>query len=209
MDEIHNKIIENFTNKDNPIILDIGCFLGEDGDVFAQLFPNGRVYEFEADPRVIYSYKQLEHPSNVQLVETAIHSYDGESTWYQSQDIDFNKQWFLSNSTRAPKEHLKEYTVRFNPKSIQVPCQRLDTWYDNELKDKEIQLLWADLNGGEMDMIYGGEKTLKNTKLLWIECFEKEMYEGQVHADFVKKTLNALGFDFLWSFGHNYLYERN
>ena len=207
MSEIHNKIVSYFDNKENPIILDLGTYLLEDISVFAEQFPNSICFAFEADPRNIANIRKSKYPSNVNVIEGAIGNTDGLVDFYPSEKIDWTKNWNLSGSIRKPKEHLTEYTVSFG-KSFSINCQRLDTWYKgSSIYRKPIELIYSDLNGAEGDMLMGGTETLRNTHLIYVECFDKELYGGQKNTQWIHEYLSNLGFDYLFDNGNNRLYR--
>lgn len=208
MSDIHSTIIEYLTNKNNPIILDVGCYLAEDASEFAGVLSSSQVFAFEADPRNIeYLKNHVVLPQNVKLIEGAISNYDGVTDFYCSNDIDMTRDWKLSGSVNKPTGHLKEYTVRFSAKPITVFCQKLDTWYKNSpIHDKNIDLIWVDTNGAEREFLEGARDTLLKTQLVYIECFEQELYHGQVDCTWITNFLKNLGFEYILSFGHNNLY---
>lgn len=209
MNDIHNKLVSYFSNKEKPIILDVGSYLMEDANAFAHVFPNGKVYAFECDPRNIEQIKlRRGNAPNTELIEVAISNTNGETEFWQSQKINFNSPYFLSGSMRKPTGHLSEYPVSFSSSPIKIPCITLDSWYNFNLKEFPIELVWCDVNGGEREFLEGAVETLKNTHLLWIECFNKEMYDGEVNCEWVSKFVENLGFKYVWEFGHNNLYQR-
>lgn len=208
MNEIHNKIVSYFKNLENPIILDIGCYRAEDSIIFSNMFPNGRIYSFEPDPRNIAYIDSNFLPFNIKLNSYAIGNVDGEIDFWPSENIDFNKSWNLSGSVRPPKAHLEEYTVSFGEK-IKIRCKKLDTWYNDNLRDKQIQLIYCDANGSEGDIIEYGADTFKNTHLLYLEVFDKELYSGMKDEKWIDGKLKELGFEYLITHGHNKLYRNN
>lgn len=209
--DIHNIITEYFKNKDNPIILDVGTYLMEDATIFAHEYLNSQVFAFECDPRNVQQIHMRQgYPQNVKLINTAISDHDGTTTFWQSSKINFDTPYLLSGSIKKPTGHLEEYTVSFGSFPIKIPCQKLDTWYKNsEINNQNIEFIWCDVNGGEKEFLDGAIETLKKTHLLWIECFEKELYEGQVDCYYVTNFLEKLGFKYLLTHGHNKLYEQN
>lgn len=209
MSELHNTIISYFKNKENPIILDVGCFLLEDGIEFNRIIPNSQVYGFEADPRnclLIKKNKYINH--NIKLIEGAVGNSNTLVDFFPSETIDWTKKWHLSGSIRAPKEHLREYTVSFgNP--LQVQCQTLDNWYINsQVNGRDIELIYSDLNGADYDMLEGANHILTKTHLLYVECFDIELYTGQKMTKDIDNLLINKGFKYILDYGHNRLYER-
>ena len=64
---------------------------------------------------------------------------------------------------------------------IKVKSIKLDTWM-KQFNHKYINFIWADINGAEEDLILGGLNTLRdNTKFLYIETSDKELYEGEIN----------------------------
>lgn len=208
MKDIHSEIISYFKNKNDPIILDVGSYLGEDALEFNERIPNSTIFCFEADPRNVIEFRNKINNPNIHLIEGAISNYDGTTNFYFSNDIDFNRDWRLSGSINKPTGHLREYTVRFGTEPIVISCQRLDTWYKNSsIYNRLIHLQWVDLNGAEKEFLEGAKETLSNTYLLFIECFDKELYSGQVNCDWANRFLSNLGFEFVLELGHNQLYK--
>jgi len=70
--------------------------------------------------------------------------------------------------------------VRFDA-PIKTKCQTLDNWYRNSdfnIYNKPIECIWSDLNGNEGNMIFGASEILQNTHLIYLECFDEELYES-------------------------------
>lgn len=207
MNNIHQHLVSLFQNKDNPIILDLGTYLLEDISVFANRFPQSKCFAFEADPLNIKTILKNKNDDNITLVSGAIGNIDGEIDFYPSEKIDWTKPWRLSGSIRAPKEHLREYTVSFG-KSIKIPCQKLDTWYKNSsVYNQPIELIYSDLNGAEGDMLLGSTEVLQKTHLIYLECFDQELYSGQKDTQWIHEYLSKSGFKYIIDYGHNRLYQ--
>ncbi len=68
---------------------------------------------------------------------------------------------------------------------------------------ESVDLLWVDIQGAERDMIAGGQRTLKNTRYLFIEAEEQQFYEGQA----VRPELLAMlpGWEVIGEFDYNLL----
>lgn len=172
-----NQIIEYIKKQikiKNPIIIEIGCCGGEDSLAFLQAFGDTtKLYCFEADPRNIEIFRRrIKDSSRCELIPVAISNEDGETTFYQS----FGKRpghpnqinRCSSGSTRQPQGHLQaQKWCHFNA-GIKVPSITLDTWCKQN-GITAIDLIWADVNGGERDMIEGAQKTLKFTKYIYTE----------------------------------------
>lgn len=207
MSELHDKFMDLFVNRDNPIILDLGTYRLEDISVFAQAIPNSVCYAFECCPTNIAAIKHEIYPKNIFLEHYAVGNTNDELDFYPSEKIDFSRPWNYSGSVRSPYIHLKEYTVSFGL-PIKVQGIKLDTWCEmSGLSDKTIEFIQCDLNGNDGDMILGGEKTLQNTRLIYLEMFEKELYLGMKDKQWIHNALTDLGFELLFEHGHNGCYK--
>jgi hypothetical protein len=61
---------------------------------------------------------------------------------------------------------------------IEVQCYTLDQIFESRGLS-HIDLLWADVQGGERGMLEGGWKALSKTRYLFMEVVEKEEYVGE------------------------------
>jgi len=62
---------------------------------------------------------------------------------------------------------------------IIVQTKKLDTWCREE-SVKQIDLIWADVQGAEENLIRGGREALRRTLYLFTEYSNRELYEGQI-----------------------------
>lgn len=190
MSEIISKL-KKIINKDNPIILEIGCWNGHDTKIFLNHFSKCRIYGFEPDPRNIDLIKRSIKDDRFELIEEAISDKDEYITFYESHGIaNGQNDWSASGSINKPKEHLKlNPHIKFG-NGIQVFGRKLDTFIENK-KIKNIDLIWADVNGAEYKLILGAERTLKITKYFYTEFspLEKEIYEGGITKNLILTML--------------------
>jgi FkbM family methyltransferase len=172
-----------------PVILEIGANNGAHTARFLKLFPRGRVYAFEPDPRAIRKFKAQVSDPRARLFEVAIGSTDGEAEFHVSSGlpddmpphkrVEYAEGWDLSGSLRAPKLHTVVWPwVKFE-QTITVPVKRLDTWVRENGVDR-IDFIWADVQGAEGDLIAGGRDALALTRYLYTEYSDNEWYDGQV-----------------------------
>jgi FkbM family methyltransferase len=155
--------IRKLVAKDNPVIIEIGANNGDTTAEFLKEMPTAKIYCFEPDPRALVHFKNRISSVNVRLFESAIGSETGDVIFYQSDAEGDRKNWSASSSIRKPKTHLTRWPwVKFE-KTIVVPITRLDDWALSE-SVTEVDFVWADVQGAEIDLILGGLKTLKNTK---------------------------------------------
>jgi len=167
--------LKSLVNNESPIIFDVGCYDGRDTKKLNDLFQSAEIYAFDADNRSVELFKRcIGDKENIRLYETALSDVDGEIILYKSDSesrrhYDFQSGWSASSSIKKPDNHLAIFDdITFNDGEA-VPSTRLDTW----MKDKNINivdLLWADVNGGEREFLNGGINTIKNSvRYLYIE----------------------------------------
>jgi 2-O-methyltransferase len=115
-------------------------------------------------------------------VEVAVGARDETVTFYMSDGVKdrYPEGWDLSGSIRPPKEHLTMAPhIEFH-RTIMVECVRLDTWHAKH-GYPEIDFIWADVQGAEVDLIYGGQATLQRTRYFYTEYSDSELYAGQIN----------------------------
>lgn len=205
--DISKEYIKSLVSE-KPVILDIGCFDGKDSAELAALFDECEIYCFEADPRNIEKFKQRNgNNPKLHLQPFAIGSVNGKVEFHQSEGKG------ASGSLKKPAYHLELFPeVKFES-VVEVDCTTLNKWYVHNLYPKTIDFIWCDVNGGEEDVIMYGTKALKNTKYLFVEFSDKELYEGQVN----KKDLlwyipdfRELGtYSYMGNFGNVLLKNKN
>jgi hypothetical protein len=69
-----------------------------------------------------------------------------------------------------------------------VPTRSLDSWFAEQDID-QIDLIWADVQGAEENLIKGALKTLSHTKYFYTEYEDGEFYEGQITLQQIKTLL--------------------
>ncbi|KYH01507.1 FkbM family methyltransferase [Bradyrhizobium sp. DOA1] len=187
--DVHQQLVSLLGNP-SPVILDIGCNDGTDTKRFLELCPEARLYCFEPDPRAVVRFKKNLHRDleSVRLFEIAISDRNGQIEFHPSNADAEVKDWDLSGSIRRPKNHLTEYEwVRFD-QPISVETRRLDDWA-SEANVNQLDLIWMDVQGAESDVIAGGGRTLSNTRYIYTEYSDRELYEGQLSLQAILELL--------------------
>jgi FkbM family methyltransferase len=135
------------------------------------------------------------HSDRVTLVPVAIGAQDGTTTFYASNGApseDWSARlpegWDLSGSIRRPKNHLTLNPWCTFDAVSEVPVRSLDSWAREHGVD-HVDLIWADVQGAEGDLIRGASATLARTRFLYTEYSNDEMYEGQID---LRSLLTAL-----------------
>lgn len=194
--------IKKLVSKDNPLVLDIGCYNGKDSAELSDVL-QCNVHCFEPDPLSQDMFRS-EHDRNfhLKLYPFALCNEDGEIDFYQSNHPQ-------SNSIHEPREHLNIFpAVKFD-EVTKVKCMKLDTWWTEYLRthnhEREvIDFIWADVNGAERDLILGGQQALSVTRYLYIEVSKKELYKGQQHYNFLNDLLPNFKMMTMYNWGENF-----
>ena len=179
--------LKGLVQKSAPAILEIGCNDGEHTLWFLNAFEAPRIFCFEPEPRAISRFKRnVGCRSGVTLVPLAVSDTNGSVEFYQSsgqppwEGFDHLEKtgWDYSGSIKKPKEHLNVLPwIKYESK-IRVPTKTIDAW-NEEVGLKMIDFIWMDVQGAELSVIRGMEKTLSKVRYLYTEYSDKEMYEGQ------------------------------
>ena len=199
------------------VVLDIGANDGGSSCVFQHLFPAGRVYAFEPDPRAIANCKTRLAIGNLdaarfELYEGAVCDAIGEAEFFQSDGKDPNFNWYptgydLSGSLMKPisETPLSIPSIYFKD-TIAVKTTTLDAWAQDKALER-IDIVWMDVQGAEARVLLGAQQTLPKVEYIYLECEEKKTYEGQPELTYLRSLLPQ--FDLLISYADgNHLFKR-
>jgi FkbM family methyltransferase len=193
---IGDRELAGLVRKDDPVILDIGCNDGTQTLWFLRQFNEARVYCFEPDPRARERFLQKVKDDRAVLFDIAISDTNGTREFFPSSGVPdachgatgLPADWDLSGSIRRPKKHLEEVPWCKFDTTILVKTKTLDCWA-SELGIGRIDLIWADVQGAEGDLIAGGKVALSQTRYFYTECSDSELYEGQINLKQLLKML--------------------
>jgi len=184
-------------NLDVKVFVEIGMHFGTDTEDFRKMHPQARIVSFEPDPRNIQIIKKLGNDRICELYELALsntnehmdfHLSSGDSTGKTENYIVNSHDWSCSSSLKKPTGHLLEHTWITFPKSVKVQCTKLDDF--KPLKNTKIDFMWVDVQGAE-DLVFScAQETLKNTRYVFTEFSNYELYEGQLNQE---KLMNLFG----------------
>jgi FkbM family methyltransferase len=166
----HDVVIPRLLKRKRPIILDLGS---HDGTAMLPLLAkldHPRIFSFEPDPRTI-NLLRARMTGRVEIFEMAVGAFDGETDFHLSMRPDlgpFNPIGWCSGSTHKPTGHLTCWPgVEFN-ETVKVQVRTLDTIAKLTGVD-HVDLIWADTQGAEADIIKGGAATLAVTEYFMTE----------------------------------------
>ena len=164
----------------NPVILDIGSYDGKDADELSRMF-DCEVHCFEMDKDNCRKVQAIGN-DKLRIWPYAVSNDVGKVKYIRS---DNHPQ---SNSLMAPLMHTVVFPdVKFNEQHKAFAI-KLDIWF-KVMSYSTVDLIWCDVNGAEMDVIAGGAVTLKNTRYLFIEFEQKELFEGALTREQMKAAM--------------------
>jgi 2-O-methyltransferase len=174
--------IHELVNRDDPLILEIGCNDGTDTLEFLAEFPDGRIHCFECDPRPIQAFRLRVSDARCQLHEIALSDRAGVETLYMSGGTMKGmpmKDWDQSSSLLEPTGHRSAYPSITFERTCEVETARLDDWAQRLIPDGVVDFVWMDVQGAEHLVIAGGPSTFARTRFCYFEYSESELYRGQ------------------------------
>jgi hypothetical protein len=78
--------------------------------------------------------------------------------------------------------------LKFKQQPTTVQSTRLDTFCEQS-NITEIDFIWMDVQGAELEVLSGGDRILKNTKYIYTECPIVKMYDGESDCQNILKLL--------------------
>lgn len=163
-------------------VIHVGAHFAEERPFYLQ---HGlKVVWIEADP-VTAEWLRENVPEPV--YECALWSETGERELYVAS----NRR--MSSSLLRPKDHLNKYPGITFPETVTVKMDTLDALVAREGLER-YDMLWADVQGAELEVLRGGEETLKEMKALVLEINFEELYEGCALASDIDAWLGERGF---------------
>lgn len=173
------------------VIIEIGAHDGRHSDLIRTLCRERPFYlAIEPDERNIGMMLR----AGLQVLPVAISDHEGEADWYESRGTTpgtENRYHTDSSSLKHPTKHLEVHPwCEFEKASYQVTTLTLDqalehmTWLDGMEGQStnvslEIDLVWADVQGAQLEVIRGGAKCLAITRYLYIEVHPEPYYAGE------------------------------
>lgn len=193
--EIKDFLIQH--QEDFKLIVEIGTHFGNDTIEIRKLFPKSEIICFEPDPRNVSVIKENWNSNNVGvLYELAASDFNGKTTFHLSSgDCSFwtddelwsKKEWSASSSIKKPVKHTEVHPwIKFD-EVIEVDCVKLDDF--QPLNEKIIDFIWMDVQGAEDLVINGSKKILTNTRFLFTEYNNEELYENQLNLEGILELL--------------------
>lgn len=168
-----------------PNVLEAGSRFGEHTVWFAQKWPKSKIYTFEANPNYFPQITQATAPyQNIHFFPYGLSDKSGYYDFYISHFV-------VGGNSLLPSAEWKEDF--YQDEKIRVYCKNLDEWFE-EQSISQIDLVWFDLEGAELQILKGAPKTLLNTSIIYTEVNFQEFRKGMVQFDALYDFLIANGF---------------
>lgn len=190
-------------------IFEFGSRYGEDSCEFAKNIEargiKAHIWSFECNENTIEQCRSAVGAySSITLTESAVSDSDGFISFYkinpqQTGTTHADGNQGASSTLKASGKYPMEQYVQ---DEVKVPCLRLDSFMARH-NISHIDVLWMDIQGGELSALKGLGERIKDVKLIYSEIEFMEIYENQPLFEDIKHYLDERGFVFLGFVGKN------
>lgn len=170
-------------------IIDVGANSGQFSKVASFHFPNAIMHLFEPLPNLYPKIEKLfKGKQNISTYNLALGNESGT--------IKFNQNEFghISSVLNISSDNV-HYPKGNELNQIDVEIKTLDSLSLFDGKNKGTSLLKLDVQGYELEVLKGGEKTLTNLDYILIEANLEQLYVNQPSFTQVNNYLNSKGFE--------------
>lgn len=171
-------------------VIDIGANTGQFSSAARRVFPEAKIYAFEPLEDCHEALcRRMSGDRRFTARCVALGQKTGKTAFHRNE---FAKSSSMLEMDRAHKE---AFPWTANTSQITVDAEKLD----NVLPELELErpvLLKIDVQGAEMDVFLGGEKTLYVVDIIIAELSFRTLYTGQPLFDDIYGFLKARGFDY-------------
>ena len=182
--KIENKIDLEKVNH----VLDIGSRDACQSLELSDWFPNSKIHCFEPVPETAsWCEKNIQHRENILFYKKAIGSIDGEVTFHKV----VNGNIGASSLYRVNNEH--HHARTWAQEEIAVQCIRGDSFLqENDIS--QIDLIWMDVQGAEIEVLDSFGDNLKNIKAIHSEVGLGKIYEKSTLKNELISFMEGKGF---------------
>lgn len=171
------------------IVFDVGANVGQSNVVYAEKFKNAKIFSFEPFSNSFDKLcKTTSHNRNVVCIQKALGSVP-EQLRVQVQEKS------TQNSLASSRNNADQIGV----KTELIEVITLDDFVDSE-KISQIDFIKIDTEGFEMEVLEGGEKTIRSGKInlisleLGIREHERTTFYNKIHPYLTERGFDVLGF---------------
>lgn len=196
---IHLKKVWQYFFEDEPkTIFEFGARYCEDTICISENFKQAQIYSFECNPNTIHIAKDnIKGIKNIKLIETAVGNKDGKEYFYPINKEKTTTTWVDGNQGASSLfEASGNYPIeQYVQDKIEVSISKPNTIL-NKLDIKQVDILWMDIQGAELQALQGFEDKLQSIKLIHTEVEFFEIYKNQPLFRDLKSYLIKNGFVF-------------
>jgi len=189
----HQKLLNKYNwlkKYDINDIVDIGANDGHFAHESSVAFNEARYFCFEPIPSVFQTLqKRFSDRKNFLFYNSALGQDNTTGT------INLNEYSPSSSILDMEELHKKAFDFTKNTAKQEIVIRRLDDFID-EIKPGRQTLVKIDVQGYEMNVIEGGIKFLKESKVVIIEASFEKLYKDQPLFHDVYEALRQLGFTY-------------
>ncbi len=193
-----DKALHKDKNDIHNIVI-VGAYDGYEISKMLQTYPNANFYAFEAHPdhyaKLKNNYNNIDRVKCYHLAVTAmpgeiyVHPTNIEAA---ASTLPLKNEIDKELNVDASQDPLNQYQINNLPK-IKVAANALDNI--TELAGLEIDMLWIDVQGAELNVLKGASEMLKRTSSLFMEIWmTKTLYQGQCLAHEIRDFVAEYGF---------------
>lgn len=168
--------------KEGMIAVDVGACEGNYSILFAQLIHDkGRVLAFEPDPencRLLEANVRVNKFKSIEVHQCALSDMEGTATFYPGGGLG-------SLVPRSP------WYAQFQREPIIVPVHKLDDVLD-ELNIRHVDIIKIDVEGSEILVLRGAERTLRNNRVHLLMDID---VESNAERKELYKLLDSFGYE--------------
>lgn len=207
------KFKEIISESQKPIVFEFGMCDGYHSNKLLEILSiNAKPFRyFGCEPvKELFDGIVLKYNSNIgQAVKynLAIGNKEGQVEFYKSggervENGVVQDRYYGSSSIRKPKLVTEAWkSMTFD--TITAQSITFDSFYSSLGIQENIDFVWADIQGAEIDMIKGGTNALSKTKYLYTEYNNSELYEGEIGLPEICELLP--NFEIVYDFGGDVL----
>jgi len=203
----HKEYIDLINKLEIKTIIELGARFGDESLELRDIFTNATIHAFECNPYVLPIIREkLANKNNIYLHEIAVSDKNmKECTFYPATDNPGASSLFVAT--------LGKWWGDYPP--VKIETQRLDTYFKNN-NISSIDLICADIQGGELDAFIGMGEYFKTVKYIITEIpTNTETYKGAPNRDKLLEFLFNNNFKILFqcpinsnTLEHNILFGR-
>lgn len=213
--DFYQNVDERFQNPDDvKVIFDVGTLHCLESIEFSKKYKNAKIFAFEANPvTYLECVERTKDIENITVINKAVNDYDGTCTFYPIDPERTVTPWFDGNrgaSSLYKANGDYDFIEKYVQNEIEVPCTRLDT-FCKEHGIESVDLLWMDLQGGELLAFKSLGEILSTIQVIHTElelnpiyhdqCLFPEVDEFLIQNDFTRVHGNVhvqFGTDFIY-----------